>query len=168
MARILVDLDGVVVDLMGAAYRAGYFDRHYPCRWNFTGCCTIKSASAVFADTTLFDVAQPIAGAVDALRRLRLNHDVALLSSPWHTNWDSAAAKFRWVDRVLGSTWVHKLILTTDKRLVPGDFLVDDKPELDGPWEHVLYPQPWNDSKLPRWHQGLADRIHAYTNTKEN
>ncbi|HEX9597652.1 MAG TPA: hypothetical protein VF982_12285, partial [Anaerolineales bacterium] len=48
----------------------------------------------------------------------------------------------------LGRDWISQLILSTDKTLVQGDILIDDRPEIKGAvkpvWEHVLYDQPYN------------------------
>lgn len=30
---------------------------------------------------------------------------------------------------------------------------------LSGPWHHLCYPQPWNDSTEPTWVDGLARSI---------
>lgn len=48
----------------------------------------------------------------------------------------------------LGRDFVKRLILTKDKTLVFGDFLIDDKPEIKGvklpSWEHLIFDQPYN------------------------
>jgi 5'-nucleotidase len=40
------------------------------------------------------------------------------------------------------------MIVSKDKTIVHGDFLIDDKPSIKGvqqpTWEHLLYSQPWN------------------------
>lgn len=158
--RILVDLDGVVVDLMGEAVKRGLFD-HAPCKWNFTGCCTTRSDDDVFGGD-IFATAKPILGAIHAVDALlALGLDVQFLSAPWPTNHQGCAHKYEWVERYFGVAGVKRLTLTHNKALVPGLVLVDDKPNLVGPWQHVTYPQAWNDSDYPTWNEGLASVVLA-------
>lgn len=47
------------------------------------------------------------------------------------------------VRRHVGTEFVRRTIVTSDKTLVQGDFLLDDKPEIHGvatpTWRHLLY-----------------------------
>jgi hypothetical protein len=156
--RILIDLDGVVVDLMGEAMERGYFD-HWPCRWNFPGCCTTMLMDDVFAGD-IFRGALPIKGAVRGVESLiDLGYDVQFVSTPWPTNHDSAADKYGWVEEWFGPSMVRKTTLTHDKTLIPAAALIDDKPDLVGPWQHVEYPQAWNSAINPTWADGLASVV---------
>ena len=61
----------------------------------------------------------------------------------------SLLSSAKWVERVLGTAWVSQVILTKDKTVIKGDFLIDDKPVItraqDPPdWEHILYDRPYN------------------------
>lgn len=154
--RVLVDLDGVVVDLMGEAVHRGLFD-HPPCRWDFQWCCTTLSMDDVFSGD-IFATAPPIRAALHGVTQLvRLGYDVHFVSTPWPTNHRSAADKYEWVERY--GFPAEMLTLTHDKALIPADILIDDRPELSGPWRHVTYPQPWNDSDYPSWSDGLASVV---------
>ena len=162
--RLLIDMDGVIVDLMGAAYKAGLFTKHYPCKWTFEGCCTTRTQTEIFNHTDLFEMAQPIGHAIDSVKQLDRHFDVRIVSAPWHTNWQSAGAKFDWIAQNFGPGWTSRVILTTDKTAIDGVALVDDKPGLQGPWQTITYPQPWNGSHLPTWRAGLAGQlIDIYT-----
>lgn len=49
----------------------------------------------------------------------------------------------------MGKEWVKRIILTLDKTMVTGDYLIDDKPHITGcesspTWTHILYDQPYN------------------------
>ena len=49
----------------------------------------------------------------------------------------------------LGPEWLQRLVLTSDKTLVRGDLLIDDKPQVSGQerlpsWEHVVFDAPYN------------------------
>lgn len=156
--RLLVDLDGVVVDLMGEAYRRGLLD-HEACRWDFNACCTSLSMNDVFAAERLFDDAPPIGGAIEGVNLLATVFDVRFVTSPWAGHWESAAAKYRWVEKHFGSAL--NVVCAIDKSIVSGWALLDDRPGLTGPWTHLCYPQPWNDSTLPTWENGLAEWIIA-------
>lgn len=156
--RLLVDMDGTIVDLMGATGSL-VFD-HPPCRWHFEGCCTRFSADEVFSGN-IFHRAQPIEGAVDGVRKLMGHFDVRFVSTPWPTNHASASAKYEWIERHFGDPKL--LTLTHDKALIPAVALVDDKPDLVGPWRHITYPQAWNESNFPTWRDGLAaELIHSF------
>jgi 5'-nucleotidase len=56
--------------------------------------------------------------------------------------------KYQWTEQHLGNEWAKKVILTRDKTLVKGDFLIDDRPEIIGVvtpvWEHVVFDKPYN------------------------
>lgn len=163
-ARILIDLDGVVVDLMGEAMDRGYFD-HWPCRWNFPGCCTRMLMDDVFAGD-IFATATPIRGAVHAIESLlMLGYDVQFASTPWPSNHQSATDKYAWVEKWFGHDMVRRTTLTHDKTIIPATVLIDDKPDLVGPWRHVTYPQAWNDSDYPTWADGLASVVVAIAGT---
>jgi len=156
--RILIDLDGVVVDLMAEAINRGLFD-HAPCKWDFPGCCTQLSMDRVFEDD-IFATAAPIPGAIHGVESLLLlGYDVQLVSTPWPSNHASAADKYWWVEKWFGSSMVRLTTLTHDKKLIPAAILVDDKPGLVGPWRHVEYPQPWNSQTEPTWTEGLSSTI---------
>ena len=160
-AVVLIDLDGVIVDLHGYAYDLGRL-QHEACRWNMEGCCLPGAVTHdhLFNETELFLNAPPIDGALYGVVKLKkAGFDVRFVSTPWMSNPDSASAKVRWMQLFLGSWGVERLILTHDKTMIPGWVLIDDKPGLTGPWHHIEYPQAWNNSITPTWKEGLADRL---------
>ena len=57
--------------------------------------------------------------------------------------------KYEWVENYLGDAWVKRIILTRDKTLIKGDYLIDDKPVITGverspEWEQIVYDRPYN------------------------
>jgi 5'-nucleotidase len=91
----------------------------------------------------------PIPGAEQALKAMvKAGHDVRIVTSPWISNPTCASDKFNWVAKHYGSHWAARVILTADKTLVVGDFLIDDKPVIRGvavpQWEHIIFEQPYN------------------------
>lgn len=92
---------------------------------------------------------QPIEGAIDAMKdMLASGHDVRICTAPKKIFDHCVAEKFAWVKYHLGQKWTERIILTRDKTLVHGDYLIDDKPSITGvyspSWEHVFYDQPYN------------------------
>lgn len=90
-----------------------------------------------------------VEGAVDALKQMRADgHIVKICTSPLTGNKNCILEKIEWTKRHLGSEWVKDLIFTHDKTLVKGDFLIDDKPFVDGlmtpSWEHIVFDAPYN------------------------
>ena len=60
-----------------------------------------------------------------------------------------AAEKYAWVERHLGAEWKGRILITSDKTLVRGDVLIDDKPLITGAeaspaWAHLLFDAPYN------------------------
>lgn len=160
--RILVDMDGVIadwgnefnrnLDLFGEAARniprhedqvtfdlnAGRTDEEK------TIIARIMREPGFYSNLTM------IPGARSVLRKmLALGHDVRIVTSPWVSNPTCASDKLNWVLRNYGDTWAQRVIITTDKTLVKGDILIDDKPAITGQeespsWVHVLFGQPYN------------------------
>ena len=159
--RILVDMDGVIAD-WGAAYGesldafgadAADIPRHKDQRsFNLNDGRTDRERAiigAVLVEPGFYSRLQPIPGAKPALRAMRkAGHDVRIVTSPWVSNPTCASDKLNWVADRYGSHWAARVIITTDKTLVHGDVLIDDKPEVTGietpSWEHVLFDQPYN------------------------
>lgn len=103
---------------------------------------------------------EPIEGAAKALNEmLDEGHEVHIVTSPWIDNETCASDKLAWVERHIGKGWGKRTIITSDKTLVMGDILIDDKPEITGAyapvWEHVYFTQPYNISgpnrRLSNW-----------------
>ena len=94
---------------------------------------------------------RPHKGALFALRQMvSEGWIVKLVTSPHPSCYGTCAAeKFDWVAENLGPEWVEGMIITRDKTLVKGDFLIDDKPKITGScrnpdWCHVYFDQPYN------------------------
>jgi 5'-nucleotidase len=159
MTTYLVDLDGVVTDTMAGFNQRWkemfpgirpvprekistfYIEDSYPEMHR-------KKVNQVWRSKGLFRNLKPIPGALLALEELNSISDVCICSSPFTENPDGAQDKWDWVNINLGKAWTKRLVLTSDKTRVIGDYLIDDKPEISGKvsptWEHVIYSQPWN------------------------
>lgn len=158
--RILVDMDDTLLETRKAfekLWREKHPDKmcvaadgmeHY-----YAADCYTEEYRPLIAELLkhpdLFKIIEPAEGGLEAITEMKAKrHDVFLCSSPMLYYHNCVLEKYEWVDRVYGSEWVGKLILTLDKTIVRGDILIDDKPEITGSavpsWEHVLYDRPYN------------------------
>ena len=152
---VLVDMDGVLVD----------WDRGFAASWGGRSAID-RSASYKMEDCVPEELreealelyhaegffaglpAKP--GAVQALREMVQSHvQVLLITSPVLSSRFCAGEKYQWVATHLGPEWLERLVLTSDKTLVRGDLLIDDKPRVGGQerlpsWEHVVFDAPYN------------------------
>lgn len=158
--RILVDMDGVLADFETAFLenwlaqhpeksfvpiedrQTFYIDEEYPAEFK-------PYLYKIFTAQYYYRNLKPIAGGREALHEMeKLGLEVIICTSPLSDYKYCVPEKYEWVEEHLGRDWVKKIVLTRDKTLVKGDFLIDDKPEISGrdtpEWEHVLYDQPYN------------------------
>lgn len=172
VSRILVDMDGVIAD-WGSAYgrsldrygeAAVNIPRHHEqTTFNLNEGRTVierQIIAAVMIEPGFYSRLQPIPGAKQALKEMKARgHDVRIVTSPWVSNPTCASDKLNWVAKHYGSDWASRVILTTDKTLVDGTYLIDDKPVVKGvnkpTWEHILFDQPYNTDctqrRLTHW-----------------
>jgi 5'-nucleotidase len=79
---------------------------------------------------------------------IALGHEVFICSAPLTVYDPNVVEKYIWVEKNLGKDFIKKIILTKDKTVVRGDYLIDDKPEITGSmtplWKHVIYHTPYN------------------------
>ena len=76
----------------------------------------------------IFALMQPKEGAIEAYHELRELFDTYILSTaPWK-NPSAWSDKLQWVKRHLGPSAEKRLILSHNKHLNRGEFLVDDRP----------------------------------------
>lgn len=167
MSVVLVDQDGVIAH-WGAGYgrsldrhgeRAARIPRHAEQRtFNLHHERTPEESAiinAVMVEHGFYARLEPIDGAVLALNAmLSVGHDVRIVTSPWIDNPTCASDKLAWVVEHFGRAWADRVIITTDKTLVRGDYLIDDKPDVKGSmpptWEHVYFSQPYNTDRADR------------------
>ncbi len=92
---------------------------------------------------------EPIEGGIEALKEMKkLGIEVKICSSPATNYRHCVREKYEWVERHFGKDWTGNIILTEDKTLIIGDYLIDDAPEIKGIrtpiWEHIIFEQPYN------------------------
>ena len=75
----------------------------------------------------IFSKMKPVDGAIEAYEKLTKHFDVYILSTaPWQ-NPSAWSDKLVWVQKYLGDLAYKKLILSHNKNLNIGDFLIDDR-----------------------------------------
>ena len=154
---MLLDMDGVVVD-WDAGFRAAWAARgHAPperARSYYMEECfrepgLREEAVRLFHAEGFFRDLPPREGALAAVREIAEAYEVFICTSPVLTSAFCAAEKYAWVERHLGAEWKRRVVLTSDKTLVRGDVLIDDKPQITGAepapaWAHLLFDAPYN------------------------
>lgn len=122
-------------------------------------CAIIES---IMQEPGFYSRLEPIEGARQALKAaVNAGHDVRIVSAPYISNPTCASDKFDWVTRHYGKHWASRLILTNDKTVVHGDFLIDDKAKITGSmeptWEHIVFGDYAYNQDTDNW------RIHVWT-----
>ena len=98
----------------------------------------------------IFSLMLPIEGAVDAFNQLSQKYDTYILSTaPWE-NPSAWSDKLVWVKTYLGQQAHKRLILSHNKNLNKGDYLIDDRLAngvKDFQGEHIHF----KTDKFPNW-----------------
>lgn len=112
LTRIYIDLDGVMCD-----YNSSLKEHLKNCPEN----------QYPQSKMDFFRKLKPIENAIDSYTWLEcLGFDVRILSAPSTKNPLSYTEKRLWVEDHLGMSAVDKMILTKDKSIAIGDYLIDD------------------------------------------
>lgn len=75
----------------------------------------------------IFDLMLPVEGAIEAFKELSKDYDVYILSTaPWD-NPSAWRSKIEWVKNYLPNEAYKRLILSHNKHLNKGDYLIDDR-----------------------------------------
>lgn len=172
---VLVDLDGVLADFEGAVAarvladhgflhtihprdRRGFsFVDDYTARFGAGFAAGIKP---LMHEAGFYETLRPLPGAVDGVGELiARGWHVVICTAPSLTNPTCASDKFRWVATHLGDEHARRVVVTKDKTLVAGRFLLDDNPEVSGAhppvWTHLLVGTPANTGvEHPERHDG--------------
>lgn len=111
---VYVDMDNVLVDFPTGIARLSPEDK--------------EKYNGSYDDCPgIFELMDPLLGAIDGYRFLAENFDTFILSTaPWK-NPSAWSHKLEWVHRHLGDVAYKRLILTHRKDLNLGDYLIDDR-----------------------------------------
>lgn len=126
MEKVYIDMDGVLCDFYNAQKEALLKtpEQKYPqAKWGF------------------FLKLKEIDGAIDAVNKLKEKYDVWILTRPSTRNVNCYTEKAQWLVDHLGDDILEKTIMSPDKSLVKGDYLIDDmcnagQENFEGEWIH--------------------------------
>ncbi len=158
--RLLIDMDGVLADFEQgflnrwrelyperpfvslAERNSFYLTEQYSTEYR-QDIWTIINAPGFFRDLPV------MTGCIAALNEMEsLGIDPLICTTPLRQYQHCVLEKYEWVDEHLGPDWTKRIILTTDKTVVDGTFLIDDKVNIKGRrspyWEHLIYDWPQN------------------------
>lgn len=151
MKRILIDVDGVLADLVGAlcsrlSWKA---TEENITTYNFGECLSPEDAG-IFEATMAepgFAASLPwYEGAKDMLAQMHKEGDVVILTKPFHKSKTWVYDRNQWL-----KGYADKIIHTGHKEYVSGDVLIEDSVENARKWQAahprgqvILIPRPWN------------------------
>jgi 5'(3')-deoxyribonucleotidase len=135
---LYIDMDGVLVnfqsgiDRLTDAEKIEYKDQE-------------KNAPHIFSKM------EPIEGAIEAYKILAERYDTYILSTaPWN-NETALGDKVAWAKRYLGDTIYKRLILSHNKHLNVGHYLIDDRPHKNGAADFKGELIHFRSEKFPDW-----------------
>lgn len=167
VSLILVDQDGVIADYTGLLlerFQETHPRLYCPLREEIRSFRVKNSFPQEFRDKVQELCDEPgfyrdlpvIDGAVEALREmLDRGDEVFICTSPSLNNPTCMHDKYEWMLAHFGKEFLYRMIITKEKAIVRGNYLIDDRPKIPGrmtpTWQHILYDQPYNrDVDKPR------------------
>jgi 5'-nucleotidase len=115
---------------------------------------------AIAREKGFYTSMDPIDGAISALKDIEDNCmdfiEPFICTSPEVEFQDLMchSEKVQWNENFLSPFWVKRTIITKDKTMIRGHFIIDDKPEIKGAlnpmWQQIHYKQPYTpkDAKM--------------------
>ena len=86
-----------------------------------------KAENTVDEIPGIFSLMEPVTGAVEAFEKIAAHYDTYILSTaPWE-NPSAWSDKLLWVKKYLGKPAYKRLIISHNKNLNRGDYLIDDR-----------------------------------------
>lgn len=157
---VLVDMDGVLADFdtrFIEIWQKRYPDRPRLDQKNRTSFKIAEEFPVhlqddireIFSEPGFYRNLPIVKGAVQGMNEMvDSGLDIWICTSPLMQYENCVLEKYQWVDEHLGRSWTERIIMTRNKALVRGDFLIDDHPEIPGAdsasWEHILFDAPYN------------------------
>lgn len=130
MARIFIDMDGVICD----------FDK------SFT---SLKNEGEKYPQKkeSFWTGLEPMPGALEAIQQLRAaGHEVFIATAPSKKNPCCYSGKRIWIGEHIGMWLVKNLFIITDKSLIIGDVLIDDNDSTHNQKDfqgHFIHHKDW-------------------------
>jgi 5'-nucleotidase len=103
----------------------------------------------IYKQPTFFHDMPVIPGGVEAVREMAdLGWQVFVCTHPFYINEHNFAGKYYWAETHIGKGWGERVIFASDKTMIRGNILIDDKPEISGvnqpEWEHIIFDRAYN------------------------
>ena len=157
--RVLIDMDGVIANfekhlmdiykkdypdlpiLPGDQRRGLFIDKQYRKEFGHDACLAMQD---IMTRQNFFKDLEPIPEAVHAVNQLLKSplYDCSICTAPITHNKYCTSEKMEWIKTHFGSKFHRKVIITNDKTVVHGDFLLDDNEVIAGAMEpsfkHVM------------------------------
>lgn len=165
---ILIDMDGVIADqhqgfitvlkdrAPGLLSSWDGQDVHYDFEHHFPAehqafVRALREEEGFFRALPLID------GAKEAIAEMKESgHHVVICTAPIWKYQYCIPEKLAWIEHHFGHEQAANTIITRDKTLIHGDFLIDDKEMIDGvqtpSWEHLLFDRPYNKECTQKRH----------------
>ncbi|MFM1930677.1 MAG: hypothetical protein RL387_2005 [Bacteroidota bacterium] len=106
----------------------------------------------------IFSKMEPIEGAIEAFKLLSEKYNTYILSTaPWH-NETALGDKVAWAKRYLGDAIYKRLILSHNKHLNEGHYLIDDRPHKNGAGDFKGELIHFGGDRFPNW-QSVLDYL---------
>lgn len=136
---VYIDMDGVLCDFM-TPFNENRHNLEYP-----------------QSEIGFFKNLKPIEGAIYAVNKLKQYYNVYILTRPSIHNLHCYTEKAEWIKTYLGFDMLEKTIISPDKSLLIGDYLIDDtdnanQKEFCGKWLH------FNSDSFKDW-QSILDYL---------
>lgn len=110
-------------------------------------------------------------GAVVGLNEIAEEFPTFIVTAPYLSNRTCASEKLESIRYHFGDKWLDKTILSSDKTLVRGSVLIDDKKDITGSviptWEHVAFAHKYNEGhplRMENWANWEAPVTQALIN----
>lgn len=127
--------------LPGSRRRGLFIDRQYGKEYGREACLAMQD---IMMRKNFFRTIEPIPEAVEAVHKLLKNpmYECSICTAPITHNKYCASEKLEWLKEQFGSKFHRKVVITNDKTVVHGDFLLDDNEQIKGAMEpsfkHVM------------------------------
>jgi 5'(3')-deoxyribonucleotidase len=125
---------------------------------NFTKSYNEKKSEEYFYPQSIYGFfrnLEPIEDAINSYKILEHYYDVYILTAPSVYNPLCYTEKRDWVEKHLGFETCRKLIISPNKGLLKGDYLIDDNIHIGFKGEHIHF----GNEKFPNWKAVLKHLI---------
>lgn len=110
MKKVMIDMDGVLCN-----FQKSYDEKFVKNKIEYP-----QSQYGFFREL------EPIHNAIESVRKLQTKYDVWILTAPSVLNPLCYSEKREWIEKHFDIDLCYKLIISPDKSLIKGDFLIDD------------------------------------------